>query len=304
MFLPFSAPLRTGIQLVMQDLRVAPGKKTLLSNLLANHGGRYIGSLQSHDSLMFNVYTNCRFTQFQLHPYRGVTVEIGIDSPPGSARSQHAAVRSKFWDGKGGKRLMQGGLFALVWGTNDPSIYLGIVTSSTKDLATSAKQHNDGRVNIHVSFLDPEAEVRVLKALKNRDNNAQGMKLLIEAPVMYEPIRPFLTALCAEPTTFPFSQYLTHPRSGSLRTVDIKPPTYATNPAFTFDLQCLFKEQPGEDVHLNVTDSSTVDVCRQELREPNSRLDPSQADALVDALTREIALIQGSEFETLHLCWS
>lgn len=287
---------------MMQDLPVALGKKTILSNLLAKHGGRYIGSLKSHDSLMFNVYTGCQFTNFELHPYRGLTVEISLDAPPGSARSTNGAVRSKFWDGKGGKRLLQGGLFALIWGARDPSIYLGVVASSTRDLALSAKNSNDGRVKLQVSFFDTEAEVRILQAIKNRNNKEQALKLFIEAPVMYETIRPFLTALCAEPTSFPFNQYLTHPKSGSLATIDINPPAYAANPAFTFDLRYLFKGTPAEDVRLNVMDSSVVDACRQALRAPNSCLDPSQADALVDALTREIALIQGSAFQSLLPC--
>jgi hypothetical protein len=104
---------------------------------------------------------------------------------------------------------MQGGLVALIWGSRaDPAVYLGIVAGSLKDLATSARQNTNERVNLQVSFFDPEAELQILQAIKNRDIHAQALKLLIEAPVMYETIRPCLTALCAEPTSFPFSRYL------------------------------------------------------------------------------------------------
>jgi hypothetical protein len=195
---------------------------------------------------------------------------------------------------------MQGGLVALIWGSRaDPAVYLGIVASSLKDLATSARQNTNERVNLQVSFFDPEAELQILQAIKNRDIHAQALKLLIEAPVMYETIRPFLTALRAEPTSFPFSRYLVHPRSGSLAATGINPPAYATDPDFSFDLRCLFRDAPPETLRLSATESSAVDVCRQELRAANSRLDPSQADAMVDALTREIALIQGSVFQAL-----
>ena len=291
-----------GIQLILQDLSAPPMKKTVLSNLLAKRGGRYIGAVESHDSLMFNVYTNCQFSKFQLHPYRGVSVDMSLDSPPGSARSQNPTVRSNFWEGKGGKRLMQGGLIALIWGSPDnPSIYLGVVAGSLRELALSAKQNTKERVNLQVSFFDPEAELQILQAMKNRDMHSRTLKLLIEAPVMYETIRPFLTALRAEPTSFPFRQYLCHPQSGSLATIRINPPAYTLNPAFTFDLRCLFKDAPPDNLRLSVTESSTVDVCRQELRAPNSRLDASQADAMVDALTREVALIQGFASQTYFM---
>jgi hypothetical protein len=104
---------------------------------------------------------------------------------------------------------MQGGLVALIWGLRaDHTVYLGIVASSLKDLATSARQNTNKCVNLQVSLFDPEAELQILQAIKNRDIHAQALKLLIEAPVMYETIRPFLTVLCVEPTSFPFSRYL------------------------------------------------------------------------------------------------
>ncbi|KAF8588736.1 hypothetical protein K439DRAFT_1651802 [Ramaria rubella] len=288
------APLRTGIQLILQDLRAAPRKKTTLSALLQKRGGRYISSLESHDNMMFNVYTNCLFTQFHLHPYRGVTVEMIFDAPPGSARSRNAQVRSNFWEGKGGKRLMQGGLVALVWSDgSDVSVYLGIIASSLKDLAASAKQSVDERNRLQICFFDSQVELKIFQAIRNADRHAHTFKLLVEAPVMYETIRPILEALRREPTSLPFPQYLAHPLSRSLATMEINPPKYALTPGFTFDLRCLFKGEPPERLRLNVMEPFAGDDCRQALRASNSRLDPSQADAVVDVLMREVALIQG-----------
>jgi len=47
-----------------------------------------------------------------------------------------------------------------------------------------------------------------------------------------------------------------------------------------------------DDLTLSVMDRELVQQARSQLRE-KSRLDPSQADAVVDVLTREVALIQG-----------
>lgn len=200
---------------------------------------------------------------------------------------------------------MQGGLVALVWGTGDKNgVYLGTVASSLKELAESAKHSREERIQIRVSFFDPQAELRILQAIKNPDGDHQ-IKLLIEAPVMFEAVRPFLTALRAEPTSIPFSQYLAHPLSESLAAIAIKPPRYATAPHFDFDLRCLFRTEPPETLRLTVTMPLSVDLCRQELHAPNSRLDASQADAVVDALMREVALIQGfafyANYDMLHL---
>jgi hypothetical protein len=48
----------------------------------------------------------------------------------------------------------------------------------------------------------------------------------------------------------------------------------------------------NDELQLCVTDAASVTVARDELKRC-SRLDASQADAVVDCLTREVALIQG-----------
>lgn len=120
-----------------------------------------------------------------------------------------------------------------------------------------------------------------------------GTKLLIEATVMFAAVRPFLEALRVEPTSVPFMRYLVHRPPGTLSTMPIEPPGYATLPDFTFQLGSLFGADAGiDDLKLSVTDAESVRTARELLR-AESCLDPSQADAVIDALTREVALIQG-----------
>lgn len=217
---------------------------------------------------------------------------MSFNTPQGRARSGQANARKGFWES--GKRLMQGGLIALIWKTGGQAAvtYLGIVSSSIRDLTESARKGPD-RVEIRITFFQPEAELRILQVLKAKHRDDNDIRFFVESPVMFEAIRPFLAALLTEPQSLPLGRYLAQPLSGSLHDVGIHPPAYSLVPGFSFQLRSLFPtEAQIEDLKLFVDDVDSVAVARQELKD-NSRLDPSQADAVVDALTREIALIQG-----------
>ncbi|KAG8778184.1 hypothetical protein FRC16_003941, partial [Serendipita sp. 398] len=115
---------------------------------------------------------------------------------------------------------------------------------------------------------------------------------MVEASVMYESIRPFLMALQQEPTSFPFSRYLVHRLDASrhlYRSID--PPHYTfTRLGFTWNLKCVMNEEM--DLVLDPNSANSIVEARQQLRS-SSQLDPSQADAMVDCLTKEFCLIQG-----------
>lgn len=254
-------------------------------------GGKYRG-VAGMDSVMFNVYTNVHF--ISLTPdRRGITVLLSVAAPPGGARSNQARARAAFWENMGGKRLLQGGLVALVWKSQtQTSIHLGIIASPLKDI-TDWVRRNDTSVGIRISFFDPAVELGVLQVLKRPELDAGSTRLLIEAPVMFEAIRPFLEALRRVPESIPFSRYLVHRPPEYLRNAVIDPPAYTKMPDFAFQLASLFPEAAGiNDLKLSPSDSTSVDTARQMLR-TSSRLDPSQADAVVEALTRELVLIQG-----------
>ena len=238
------------------------------------------------------MYTNAEFLTIA-PSQRGLTVGIAVDAPPGRARAPQAKSRAAFWESMSSKRLMQGGLVALVWqrgGTTE--VHLGTVASQLKDLTDSSKQKAD-RVDIRISFFSPEVELRILQELRIPVSERRSTKLLIEATVMFESIRPFLEALRVDPENVPFGRYLVHRPLEFYRTLHISPPAYARMPGFSFQLSSLFPPEADiEDLKLNVNDPASVDTARDVLKR-SSRLDPSQADAIVDALTRELCLIQG-----------
>ena len=120
--------------------------------------------------------------------------------------------------------------------------------------------------------------------------NSSTYAVLLDNSIMFEAIQPFLRTLQeVEPTSIPFANTISH--SGSLDSLQVEPPRYARVPWFRYNLQCLAR--PGLNIpNLNANDATSVALARQHLVR-SSELDPSQADALIEALTREVSLIQG-----------
>ncbi|KAI0769450.1 P-loop containing nucleoside triphosphate hydrolase protein [Trametes elegans] len=288
-----TASLRVSAQAVLADLDENGKRRTQLDDVLKKGGGKYRGHAVGQDTVLFNVYTRAEFTTIT-PTQRGLTVGLAIDAPPGRARASQPKARMQFWESMSSKRLMMGGLVALVWERmgGATEVHLGTVSSSLKDLTDSARK-DASRLEIRVSFFSPEVELRILQELRLSPNERRGTKLLIEATVMFESVRPFLEALRVDPENVPFARYLAHRPAGFLRTLKIAPPAYAMLPGFSFQLSCLFPEDSGiDDLKLNVADPESVENARDILKR-SSRLDPSQADAVVDTLTSEVALIQG-----------
>ncbi|KAG8683105.1 hypothetical protein FRC11_013964, partial [Ceratobasidium sp. 423] len=146
------------------------------------------------------------------------------------------------------------------------------------------------RVSIRVSFFDEQANIRIMKSLQSGRNN--DTCVLVEAPVFYEGIRPFLEGLKREPESLPFAKYLKLQSKDELNQMTINPPLYSRVPGFSFELKDLFPPKAGvESLRLTTRDPNSVAKVRARLAD--SHLDPSQAEAVVDTLTREVALIQG-----------
>ncbi|KAG8921482.1 hypothetical protein FRC00_008592, partial [Tulasnella sp. 408] len=288
------APIRASLLQVLDDFQKPPSPKTQLSTLLEKGGGLY-RTQSGSDSVMFSMYTGVKFKNIDCDLKWGLAVNLEFDTPHGHARNPSAAKRAAYWESVGRKRLMQGGLIGLLWvsTSQEMKFYLGAITSFANDLKKSAFDSPD-TLSLKVSFFDSEAEVRILNALHQRRPDEEGTKILIEAPIMFESIRPFLESLHSPerpPPSIPFARYLTHPDSGDLSNVEIEPPAYAT-PRFEYKLGCLFDSEQPVHLSLRPRDALSVENARDTLK-AHSRLDPSQADAMVNVLTSEVSLIQG-----------
>jgi hypothetical protein len=120
--------------------------------------------------------------------------------------------------------------------------------------------------------------------------DASTYAILLDNSIMFEATQPFLQTLQeVEPTFIPFANTISY--SGSLDSQKVEPPRYARVPGFRYKLQCLARF--GRYIpSLDVNDEEAVALARHHLVR-SSNLDPSQADALIGALTREVSLIQG-----------
>ncbi|KAG8703433.1 hypothetical protein FRC09_004163 [Ceratobasidium sp. 395] len=291
------APIRTAIQLIVNDLAEPKLAKTQLGGILKNRGGRYRGQLADYgqDSVIFSIFTGINFGPFTVDK-RGGSISISMDPPPGDARHNNSKQRAAYWEAASKKRLMQGGLITLLLkdGAKPLEIFIGTISSNATDLKESTKD-NGNRITIRVSFFDAEIELRIARQIQEGKKPNKGQtRLLLEAPVLYEGIRPFLSALQGEPETLPFADYLRHHTDSQyLSRLPSTPPRYAQRPGFMFELKSLLRGASNTgSLRLDVNDPHSVTRTRQELVR-SSFLDKSQVEAVLDALTREISLIQG-----------
>ena len=262
---------------------------TKLEKILEQKGGAYRTS--GRDSLFFQVYTDVEFIAKPPEVNRSeVVVTLVIDAPPiGAARDEDAKKRFAYWEHS--RRLQGSSLVVLiVVSGHTVQAYLGVILSFGKSIAESSKYDNR-RIQLRVSFFESEVE---LMALRGEPLNFSRDKfaVLVDNGVMFEAVKPFLQKIqTTEPTEIPFSRYIA--AGGSLEAVDIPPPKYARAPDFKFNLQCLAK--PGTTFTVNkldVLNTLAVARARDQLKK-FSVLDPSQVDAVIDTLTREVSLIQG-----------
>ncbi|KAI0313808.1 hypothetical protein OF83DRAFT_1248643 [Amylostereum chailletii] len=254
---------------------------TRLEEVMKKNGGAY-----RTNSVFFQLYVNARFAPV-LAERRTFTVGLTVNSPNGPARDPSAKKRKEYWEH--GKRLQHGSLVALVIVSRGSTrIHLGTIMSMGEDIGESARPSPE-EIQFRVSFFDAEVALRALRR-ENISRDASNFALLVDNNIMFDSIRPFLETLQSiEPTSIPFGSTIS---SGeNLQGSVIVPPRYARVPGFKFELGCLAK--PGEHIRaLNVQSPTDVALARQELRR-SSQLDPSQVEAMVATLTRELSLIQG-----------
>ncbi|KAL4242825.1 hypothetical protein ABKN59_011535 [Abortiporus biennis] len=285
------APIRGSIVTIIDDIATITNsiptrrrEPTKLERLLQSRGGAY--RTTGVDSVFFQVYTNLTFTVVKAER-REVTVGLEMDAPPsGSARDPDMRKRVDFWEHS--KRLQSGSLVALVLvSRGTPKVYLGLISSMGKDISESAKATPD-RIQARFTFFDTEVEFMALRGEKITAGHST-FAILIDNGVMYESIRPFLHRIQdIEPTEIPFSQYIAR---SDLKDVEVSLPRFAMVPRFSFKLQCLAK--PGQTLNdLDATLPESIARARQQLLN-SSMMDPSQVDAVINTLTREVSLIQG-----------
>ena len=290
----YSSTIRASINAVHDDILKkweATWQKTEMTKLekiLEQKGGAY--RTTGRDSLFFQVYTDVEFIAGPPEANRNeVAVTLVIDAPSiGAARDEDAKKRFAYWEHS--SRLQGSSLVVLIVVSDRTArAYLGVIASFGKSIAESSK-YDEGRIQLRVSFFEPEVELMALRGERLKFNKDR-FAVLVDNSVMFEAVRPFLQKIqTTEPTEIPFLRYIA--ARGSLEAVDILPPKYTRAPNFRFNLQCLAKPGAALTTKLDVLNTLAVARARDQLKK-FSVLDSSQVDAVMDTLTREVSLIQG-----------
>ncbi|KAH8976901.1 hypothetical protein EDB92DRAFT_1938185 [Lactarius akahatsu] len=285
--------IRQSVGKIRSDLEIiwAPGtglktrrSPTLLEKLLSSKGGAYATS--GANSVFFQLYTGACFAPLRAER-RNFTVGLTLDSPPGAPRGQNGTKRAEYWENS--KRLQQGSLVALALiSPGRFQVFLGTTVSGGADIAEFAKT-NEETIQLRVSFFDAEIELMALRR-QPISVDKSTFAVLIDNQIMFEALHPFLRTLKdVEPTSVPFSALISY--TGNLASMPVVPPRYTRVPWFKYNLQCLAR--PGERISsVDVNNLTSVAIARQQLTR-SSKLDPSQVDAVIGTLTREVSLIQG-----------
>jgi hypothetical protein len=137
--------------------------------------------------------------------------------------------------------------------------------------------------------LDDALGLRVVDSIKRK---SRPNLTLVKSDIIMDTIEPYLKTLqTIEPLDIPFAQYLQ--LLAPLASMKIELPSYARATGFRWNLDHLAK--PGFEhppIAFDPRVPGQIQTVRQLLQE-HSVLDGSQADAIVDILTQEVALVQG-----------
>ncbi|CAG8591908.1 3194_t:CDS:10 [Funneliformis mosseae] len=306
-------PIRNGISSFINALSQDWNSSKELCKIL-KEGGRFRYNNGTNDKGDLQIYSQVKFANITFDRRKGFSCTLRF-TPPKIRNAKNEKDRKLFWEKS--KRLLTGSLITLLLpnsesneistsdtGSDSYSIYFGVVL--LRDEKILAKHAKFADIDIH--FIDPSIYPIALNEISNINNGLNKtlrQRFMVETTGVYFEAYNYIlkTLQSTNPSSLPFEKYLA-PNSDNLadrkgknkegsNDVKVEPPLYSRAPGFEFDLSVLcanYDQTPN--MKLNVADSSSHDEVAKNLSR-HSKLDETQADALVSALTREIALIEG-----------
>ncbi|RYP18824.1 hypothetical protein DL765_003704 [Monosporascus sp. GIB2] len=254
------------------------------------------------DSLRTHVYQDARIDDISISRTQGLDLLVQFRQ---AASSKEAQKRREWWSHS--KRLQPGGFVCLI--SNEGSVLFCVVADSTivvsndkrkaqqntedSSQATEQRQSpsladNNALAYVHLHLAEPVPD-NVARALRwYRSSTTGHRRYIVEFPgVLLSSFQYTLEALqeLSKRPDLPFADLLA-PTPGGRSQTQVPPPQYATKRDFSFDLSCLTQ---GNST-LRCSTSRPLDP--QELTR-HSILDETQSSALLDTLSRSLALIQG-----------
>ncbi|GAA5979029.1 hypothetical protein JCM11641_004948 [Rhodosporidiobolus odoratus] len=261
-------PLRSAVQSLLLDFSHLSDPKNPLNALFRKGGGRHRPvSSKDSDSSDLRLYLDVQYNQLYLSQHHELLLNVRFRPPPGFG-SRNAIA----------KNLQSGNLVGLLevgsrraTGADriqDVRLYLVVVAEDAKGNSVSVEFFDSDRRS---AYLDA---VRQISLERGDGQQANKRELyLIEVPsFLLGTVEPFLKALAAiTPATLPFADILSAKPPGAGETIEVAPPVYARNPAFSFDLsKVLINGAPPGTLNLRPSDAESVAAAREELAIPGS----------------------------------
>ncbi|KAK6082199.1 nf-x1 finger and helicase domain [Seiridium cupressi] len=204
------------------------------------------------------------------------------------------------------KRLQPGGLVCAISERSVLFCVIGAATVVSPDLDRNPRGKEAGNELVdrkekpslagHADFayvqlhIAETADSNIVQALRwYREINRRQQRTLVEFPgVLLPAFQHTLQALqrMSQKPDLPFTELVAHEHTTTTGLAEVPPPLYAASPGFVFDLSCL------------TNDNSSLKTSVQEPLSPqvlaeHTLLDETQSRALIDTLTRSLALTQG-----------
>ncbi|KAF9975513.1 hypothetical protein BGZ73_000817 [Actinomortierella ambigua] len=286
--------LRRGIMYFLEALRKVPLDQQA-SLLNRKELRRLVGQ-----DVSLNAYGNIQFLGTNIERKMQGSIKIAFDQPS-QLKGQSTGQRKTFWE-RSKRRLMHGSLVCFIFPTEEGengvrpagttrdghTIHLCLGVVSAREASELAKDDKQAALNI---TLTDQNDLRRFVAASTKGK--KDVFMVESMGGFFEAYRPILRALqTCEPGEMPFGKYFApaegHQASAAVAVVD--PPLYATAPNFEFDLTVLLRRPVT--CRLDVQDPVSRQQAVRALR-THSMLDDTQSLALVDALSREVALISG-----------
>ena len=246
------------------------------------------------------VYKNAHLQDLTFHKSRGLDLVYEF-AQPDQVRTKSATDRREWWQTS--KRLQHGALVCLLDRNVSPVFCSVSATGLLDDLEKPRHEATEdsqalGGYNV---FDHPEKASVILSLVKTDEPNllavldgfvrghGRGHEDLIEfSGILLQSFQPTLEALqrMVETKDMPFADIIASDVPLHTGAPHVDPPNYATTEGFRFDLSCLNLDKsalsfrPGEDFDVKkLVEKTTFDLA--------------QANSVVDALSRKLALIQG-----------
>ncbi|CAG8458390.1 7466_t:CDS:10 [Acaulospora morrowiae] len=264
---------------------------------LITQGGRY--KHQGDGNL--NVYTNVKLSEIVIDMQKGFACRVTF-TPPNNKKS--FKEREAYW--RKANRLMSGNMVCLLWpnednynekkdiSATDYSIYFGIVAN--RDEKMLAK--DSGIAKVDITFIDVSIYSMAMKEISSQhtSNRTVKQRFMVESTdLLFESYKNTLKTLQeAQPEDFPFAMYFATKMEGDMSNIvaNVDPPIYSRAPGFKFDLSVLLGGSVNRRLLLDVRNRRSENDAIEDLK-ARTTLDETQAQALVSALSREVALIEG-----------